>query len=163
MGLRQMTESVTCLEDLPCFGSQSSHVHRHFGLTHLNLPASLALIHPAIFLAFLWKGADRPATILCPLCTRKGSAVEGTMVTPSHIPLSPKSYIYEYIMMRMDIHACMDIYAYIHTHMYICVYVCIHTYVFILFLPEFSYYFLTLQSLRCKEESRAIETQLFGS
>lgn len=126
MGLRQMTELVTCLEDLPCFGSQSSHLHRHFGLTHLNLPASLALIHPAVFLAFLWKGTDRPATILCPLCTRKGSAVEGTMVTPSHILLSPKSYIYEYIMMRMDIHACMNIYMHIYTHVHVCMYVYTH-------------------------------------
>lgn len=52
-------------------------------------------------------------------------------------------------------------YLYIYIHMYMCV--CIHTYVFILFSPEFSYYFLTLQSLRCKEESHAIEMQLFGS
>lgn len=157
MGLRQMTELVTLLEDLPCFGSQSSHSHRHFGLTHLNLPASLALIHPAAFLAFLWKGTDRPATILGPFCTRKGSAMVGTMVTPPHILLSPKSYIYEYIM-RMDIHACMNICIY--TQIYMCVYT---QYVFILFLQEFSYYFLALQSLRSKEESRAIETQLFGS
>lgn len=54
-------------------------------------------------------------------------------------------------------------YMHIYTHMYVCIYVCIHTYVFILFLQEFSYYSLALQSLRCKEESRAIETQLFGS
>lgn len=93
MGLRQMTELVSLLEDLPCLGSQTGHSHRHFDLTHLNVPASLALIHPAVFLAFLQKGTDRLATIPCPLCPRKGTAVEGTLVTPSHILFSP-NYTY---------------------------------------------------------------------
>lgn len=68
-------------------------------------------------------------------------------------------------MTRMNIYVCVNIYTYVYTYIHTCVRVCMytHTYVFILFLPEFSYYFLILQPLRCKEESRAIETQLLGS